>query len=148
MSRYEAVELGSGWEVIVVAPTLEEAFEAAGYAVFDLSFDLHDMQPTYSRPVVAPGDTPVDLLTGWLEALLWTAGDAGIAFCLFNVDRLEEGGVQGSASGMPISQAVRRPWAVDGVAGVQPPIRVPDGWWIRFEVERSRRLGVVDSTRS
>lgn len=143
MNRYEAAEVGDGWEVVVSGATMEELFERAAYAAFDLSYELHDLQPTYSRPVVAPGDDAPELLCNWLEELLAISHQTGIVFCLFNVDRLEEGGVQGSASGMPVGEAVRRAWAVSGVAAVEPPIRVPDGCWMRFSLHRGRHLGVV-----
>lgn len=143
MNRYEATEDDRGWEVVVAGPTLEELFELAAYAAFDLTYELHDLQPTYSRPVVAPGDTAADLLANWIEELIWSSRDAGIAFCLFNVDRLEEGGVQGSASGMPVAEAVRRPWAAAGVVAVEPPVQVPEGWWVRFTLRRERPIGIV-----
>ena len=124
-------------------PTLPDLFESAAFAVFDLSFDLSGVAPTYSRPVVAPGDTTAELLRNWLVALLAESRRSEIAFSLFMVDRLEEGGVQGSASGMPKGSAVRRPHMVGGVTNVEAPVEVGDGWSVRFEVAIEPRLRAI-----
>jgi len=94
--------------VVVSADTEADLFERSAYAVFDLCFALEDIAPRYSRPIVAPGNDLSDLLFGWLSELLAASADASIAFSMFNVDRLEEGGVQGWASGMPAGEVARR----------------------------------------
>ena len=69
-----------------------------------------------------------------------------IAFAVyfFIVDRLEDGGVQGSAAGMPMQDAVHRSEVVVGLTASPPdPIAVPEGWWVDLEVDLEPRLRSV-----
>ncbi len=121
---------------LVGGATREELFENAGYAVFAEGWDLDGVKPTYSRPVVAPGDTYEELLCNWIDELLYVADDAGLVWSYFVVDRLEEGGVQGSAAGMPAESVRRRPRRVNGVRSVGGGlVSVPEGWWVEVELD-------------
>ena len=145
MTRYRTEIAGEGLTVSVTGATLPELFESAAYAVFDLSYDLRLMSPTYSRPLVAPGDDRRRLLVNWLNELIAESERSGIAFCLFMVDRLEEGGVQGSASGMPLVETVRRKQLVLSVADAEDPVpgEGGDDWSVAFTVTLGRPLRVV-----
>jgi SHS2 domain-containing protein len=134
----------NGYEIIdrqpltirVHAATLEQLFEVAGYAVFDQGYVLDEMPPTYSRPVIAAGDTWSELLEAWIEELLAMSRIEAIAPSYFTVDRLEEGGVQGSAAGLPLHEAVRRGARVVGLVTAPPePVPIPDGWWVDLAPE-------------
>ena len=115
----------------VQAATLFELFEDAAYAVFDQEWRLSEMPATYSRPVIAAGDTPAQLLAAWLEELIAMSRAEHLVPCFFVVDRLEEGGVQGSASGLPVGEASRRSTApVELRPHVGDPVAVPEGWWV------------------
>jgi SHS2 domain-containing protein len=131
--------------VTVFGATLPELFESAAHAVFDLSYDLRGVAPTYSRPVVAPGDDGRGLLVNWLNELLAESDRSGLAFALFMVDRLEEGGVQGSASGMPIAETVRRQRRAEAVSDAQELVAGHDEWSVSFTVRMTRPLRVVGS---
>jgi len=115
--------------------TLEELFEEAGYAVFDQGHRLEEIPATYSRPVIAAGDSPGELLAAWIDELLAMSEGARIIPSYFVVDRLETGGVQGSAAGLPVAEVSRQGRAVTGLAGPLPsPVRIPDGWWVDLAV--------------
>ena len=59
----------------------------------------------------------------------------------FTVDRLEEGGVQGSAAGLPATEAVRRGARVTGLIDRRPePVSIPDGWWVDLSLDIEPRL--------
>jgi len=120
---------------VVWGPTLPELFENAGWAIFLEGHDLNDVAPTYSRPIVAPGDTIDELLLNWLDELIFVSQSERLVWSYFVVDRLEEGGVQGSASGLPIDQVVRTgPRAVSLDLAPSGLVEVPDGWWIEFRI--------------
>jgi SHS2 domain-containing protein len=130
--RYEVIDHTADAAIIAYGDTVAELFENAGYALFDLVFDLSEVPGSASRPIVAAGDTIEDLLVGWLSSLLAEAEIAGLAFSTFSIDRLEEGGVQGWAAGMPVS----------ALELIGPPVKavtyhdlavveVPEGWWAR-----------------
>ena len=139
----------SGYEIIdrqpptvrVHAPTLEQLFEVAAYAVFDQGFVLEQIPATYSRPVIAAGDTWPELLHAWIEELLAMSRVEGLVPSYFTVDRLEEGGVQGSAAGLPLHDASRRGPRVTGLVDPRPePVPIPDGWWVDLVLEMEPRL--------
>ena len=141
-----------GYEVIATDPptlrvygaTREELFEEAAYAVFDLGYRLEDIPATYSRPAIAAGDTFEALLASWLEELLALAEAEDLVPSYFVVDRLEEGGVQGSAAGLPQREAPRRGRAATGLGRPLPElVEIPDGWWADVVVDLEPPLRAV-----
>lgn len=141
MERYSVVADGEHPTVKVMGSTRAELFEHAGLAVFALSYDLSAVKPTYSRPVVAPGDTMDELLVNWIDELLaWSRSEA-LVWSYFVVDRLEVGGVQGSASGLPrtevpaLSRLVTRA-ELTGTGIVE----IPNGWWTELRLYSEPRL--------
>lgn len=122
-----------------------ELFEVTAAAMFSLGFEIAGVPPRYSRPLVAPGDRVEDLLVNWLEELLALSQREQIVFSYFTVDRLEEGGVQGSAAGMPIDQVVRLPRQVHGVDEARPPtvVEVPEGFWVEVAFVIGPRLRIA-----
>ncbi len=131
-SRYEVLPHTADTGVIAYGSTLPELFENAGYAMFDLMFDLGSLRPQRDVPVVAVGDDPEGLLVDWLSELLRHAEEQGLAFCLFTVDRLEEGGVQGAAGGAPVGGLELRGPPIKAVTYHQlAVVQIPDGWWAR-----------------
>lgn len=131
--------------IVVMGTTINELFEHSGHAMFDLGYELEGVPSTYSRPVVAPGDTPGELLVNWLEELLHVSSVEGIVWTAFAVDRLEEGGVQGSAGGMPHAEVPAKETFVTGVATLRPePVPVPEGWWVELEFDTGPSLRPVN----
>jgi SHS2 domain-containing protein len=122
--------------------TLEELFEHAAYAVFDQGYRVEDIAPTYSRPVLAAGDAFDVLLANWLEELLAMSRAEGIVPSYFVVDRLEEGGVQGSAAGLPVADASPRQRKVVAVSAARV-VEHGVGAWAEVELETRPHLGLV-----
>jgi SHS2 domain-containing protein len=128
----------------VFGTTRRDLFEQAGFAVFDQGFVLDQIAATYSRPVMAAGDAVGELLGNWVAELLEMSRANQIAPSFFIVDRLEDGGVQGSAAGLPMEEAVRRSVVVTGLAAPpSDPIAVPEGWWVDLSIELAPRLRSV-----
>jgi len=128
----------------VFGTTRRDLFEEAASAVFDQGYVLEQIPATYSRPVMAAGDGLGELLGNWLAELLEMSQSHQIALSFFIVDRLEDGGVQGSAAGMPMQDAVHRSEVVVGLTAPPPdPIAVPEGWWVDLEVDLEPRLRSV-----
>jgi SHS2 domain-containing protein len=113
--RYQRLDsVTAELRIRVYGATAMELFENAGFAAFDLSFDLSNVRATYSRPVVAPGDTTDELLANWVtELVAWSVSER-LVWSYFVVDRLEEGGVQGSAAGLPVGEVPARRQIVSG----------------------------------
>ncbi|HSM02511.1 MAG TPA: archease [Acidimicrobiia bacterium] len=135
-TRYETIDHTADVAFIAYGATLEELFENAAFAMFDITFDLSEASGRISRPIVADGDTPEELLVNWLNELLVESETRGLAFSRFGVDRLEEGGVQGWASGdsiddvslagAPVKAATHHDLAI---------VEIPDGWWARVVLD-------------
>lgn len=141
--RYELIDAGSLARVRVQGATLEDLFEASGYAMFDLGFDLEGVAGRYPWPVLGAGDAWGELLGSWLESLGAASRSRDLVFASFTVDRLEEGGVQGSASGSPSSDVLPRARTVVGLAEPPVPITTPKGWTVDLTFETVPRLHVV-----
>ena len=125
----------------VFGTTRRDLFEQAAFAVFDQGYVLDQIAATYSRPVMAAGDDMGELLGNWLAELLEMSHANQIAPSFFIVDRLEDGGVQGSAAGMPIEESVRRSVVAIGLATPPSgPIAVPEGWWVDLAIDLEPRL--------
>jgi SHS2 domain-containing protein len=142
MSGYERLA-GDPHAIRAFGATPEEVFEHAAFGLYDIAYDLSDVPPTYSRPIIAPGDNDAELLTNWLEELLFVSQRESLVWSWFVVDRLEEGGVQGSAAGMPVAQVPSRRLAIAGVDDVPSGlVPVPEGWWteVRFRTSPDLRL--------
>lgn len=130
--RYEVLDHTADAGIIAYGATLPELFENAAYGMFDLMFDCAALGTAYSRPVVAAGDTVEELLVAWLSELLAVSESDEMAFGFFTVDRLEEGGVQGSASGVPFAEARLVGPPVKAATYHQVAVvEIPDGWWAR-----------------
>ena len=123
--RFELVDGG----LFAYGLTISELFENAAFGIFSQQFDLRDVSPVQSRPLVAPGDTHKELLANWIDELQAMSRHEGIAPSYFVVDRLEEGGVQGSAAGLPIDQVPEMGKRIAVVRANVEVSQTPDGWW-------------------
>lgn len=140
--RYERLA-GEPPAIRAYGATPEEVFEHAAFGLFDLVYDLAGIPPTYSRPIVAPGDDHPELLTNWLEELIFVSQREALVWSGFAVDRLEEGGVQGSAAGMPAIQVPAPRLIITGIEDVPSGlVPIPEGWWaeVRFRTSPVLRL--------
>lgn len=141
MTRYRFLG-GDPIRIIAFGPTRGELFENAAFGMYDQAYDITSVPPRYSRPIVSPGDTLPELLTNWLDELLFVGEGEGLVWSSFSVDRLEEGGIQGSASGMPRDEVAVRRRMVAGLAETPgEPVPVPDGWWVELAFRTVRRIG-------
>jgi len=131
--RYEVFDHTADTGIVAYGVTLNELFENAAWGMFDLMFDLAGLAPVRDVPVMAPGETREDLLVNWLSELLYHSEVLGLAFCYFTVDRLEEGGVQGSAGGVPADSLVLRGAPIKAVTHHDlAVVENPDLWWARI----------------
>lgn len=141
MNRYRLLDADPP-RVIAFGATPEELFENAAFAMFDQAYDIAALPSTYSRPIVSPGDTVEELLANWLDELLFVSEQERLVWSSFAIDRLEEGGVQGSASGMPLEAAELRPRMITGcLEAPGAPVPVPEGWWVELVFAAVPRIG-------
>ncbi len=132
MVRYEVIDHTADTGIVAYGVTANELFENAGWGMFDLMFDLAGVDPMRDVPVMAAGDSLEELLVHWLSELLYHSETLGLALCYFTVDRLEEGGVQGSAGGVPVGLLELRGPPIKAVTYHDLTIvENPEMWWAR-----------------
>lgn len=132
MIRYEVFDHTADTGIIAYGDNLHDLFENAAYGMFDLMFDLEPIPSGVTRPVVAGGDTPEELLVGWLAELLAIAEIDDLVFTSFGVDRLEERGVRGWAGGAPTAGRELRGPPIKAVTYHElAVVEVAGGWWAR-----------------
>lgn len=113
--------------MIAYGSTLAELFENAAYGTAARAGIDGAGAPLYDVPVMAIGDSPEDLLADWLIQLGERAAEARLTFSSFTIARLEEGGVQGAASGYRgQTGASWAEWTVEVV------VAAGDGFWARL----------------
>ena len=127
----------------VTGPTIYELVENAAAAMFSIGYDLSAIPPTYSRPLVAPGETIPELIGGFLEELILLGREEGIVWSQAVIDRCEVGGVQGSAAGRFLSEVVRHGPVAVSVASVDPVVEVPAGFWTEMVLATDAGLHAV-----
>ncbi len=132
MVRYEVLDHTADTGIVAYGVTPNELFENAGWGMFSLMFDLTGLDPIRDVPVVAAGDDLEELLVNWLSELLYHAETLDLALCYFTVDRLEDGGVQGSVGGVPAAEADLHGPPIKAVTYHDLAIvENPDTWWAR-----------------
>ncbi len=132
MPRYEVIPHTADTGIIAYGATLPELFEHAAFGMFDLMVDVAGLRADRDVPVVAAGDTPEELLVAWLGELLYLGEVHRLAFAAFTVDRLEEGGVQGAATGTPFDEVELRGPPIKAVTWHDlAVVEIPGGWWAR-----------------
>ena len=130
--RYEVIDHTADSGIIAYGVTPNELFENAGWGMFDLMFDLTGVDPVRDIPVTAAGDIIEELLVNWLAELLFHFEVLDLALCYFTVDRLEEGGVHGSAGGVPVGALELRGPPIKAVTYHDLAIvENPATWWAR-----------------
>ena len=113
--------------MIAYGVTLAELFENAAYGVVAHAGVGEAASPRYDVSVMAIGDTPEELLEDWLRQLRHRGSEAGLSLTSFVIDRLEEGGVQGAASG---NRAAGLPGWADWT--VEVVVALPESFWARL----------------
>ncbi len=123
MAAFEFVSAGL---MIAYGATLAELFENAAYGIAAHSAFDGRRAPLYDVAVMAIGDSPEALLGDWLVQLDLRSIEAGLRLVSFSVDRLEEGGVQGTAAGFRSSEmALPQQWDVETI------VLMVDAAWAR-----------------
>lgn len=92
--------------------TLEEAFENAALAMFNVMIDTSKVESKELRKIEITSPDIKMLLADWLSELLYMFEVDGIVFCEFNISRIEKSGEEfsltGKAWGEPIDLSRHR----------------------------------------
>jgi SHS2 domain-containing protein len=89
--------------------TIEEAFNQAARAMFNLMVEVDQVRPREQVSVVCQGNDLAELFVEWLNSLLAEADIHRMAFAHFQVDSLSDSHLTGSAWGEPLDVQRHRP---------------------------------------
>ena len=85
---FEFLEHTADVYIKVWGDTLEEAFEWAAVAMFEVMTDLNKVEPTKKHEISVNAEDLYALLYEWLEELLFIFGSQGIVFSRFKVHKI------------------------------------------------------------
>ncbi|HID96134.1 MAG TPA: archease [Candidatus Latescibacteria bacterium] len=87
-----------------IGATIEEAFEQAASAMFNLIVDIEKVKPQSKVQIHCQGEDVEELFIDWLNTLLAQADIHSMVFCRFKIDRLQGSYLTGYAEGEELNQ--------------------------------------------
>ena len=89
MKRFEFLEHTADAYVAAYGKTLEEAFENAAYATFEVMTEAERIEPKIEDDIEVEGYDEKSLLYNWLEAFLVKFDTAGKLYSRFKISKIE-----------------------------------------------------------
>ncbi len=90
MKRFKFLEHTADAYVAAYGKTLEEAFENAAYATFEVMTEADKIEPKIKEKIEVEGHDEQALLYSWLEALLVKFDIAGKLYSRFKISKIEK----------------------------------------------------------
>jgi len=90
LKRFEFLEHTADAYVAAYGKTLEEAFENAAYATFEVMTEADKIEPKIEENVEVEGYDEQALLYDWLEALLVKFDTTGKLYSRFEISKIEK----------------------------------------------------------
>lgn len=90
MKRFEFLEHTADAYVAAYGKTLEEAFENAAYATFEVMTEVDKIEPKIEENVEVEGYDEKALLYNWLETLFVKFDITGRVYSRFKIDKIEK----------------------------------------------------------
>ncbi len=138
MMRYQLIEHTGDIGIQVLGTSLEQLFENAGFALFDIVTDMHKVQPIVNYEIEVTGNDREELLVNWLSELNFIFQTQYILFREFKVLEMNEKHLKASVIGEirdPAIHPVRM--EIKAVTFHQLKIeKTKDGWrgWVIFDI--------------
>ncbi|MFB0567511.1 MAG: archease [Candidatus Bathyarchaeia archaeon] len=89
MKRFEFLEHTADAYVVAYGKTLEEAFENAAYATFEVMTEAKKIEPKIEEDIEVEGYDEQALLYNWLEALLVKFDTTSKLYSRFQISKIE-----------------------------------------------------------
>ncbi|MDP3804204.1 MAG: archease [Candidatus Omnitrophota bacterium] len=103
MKRYEQFPHTADIGVRVYGKDLEELFENAAFAMFDILADLEGLKGEIIKDFEIKASDKEELLVDWLDQLLFNFYTNKVIFYKFDVSEISETGLKAKAFGRPIA---------------------------------------------
>lgn len=104
MKRYEQFSHTADIGVRVFGRTLEELFENAAFAMFDIIADLDGLKGEIVQEIELTAPNHEELLVSWLDELLYNFYTKNVIFYEFKVEELKNDYMQAKAFGRAVSK--------------------------------------------
>lgn len=104
MKRYQQIPHTADFAAIIYGKTIEDLFQNAAYAMFDMMGDLEGLETSEKILVAAEAPDTESLLVSWLNELLYKAYSKEMLFSRFRVISLGEGKMEGEALGEKLTE--------------------------------------------
>ncbi|MDP6360953.1 MAG: archease [Planctomycetota bacterium] len=105
MEKYIELDHTADVGIRVRGQSLEELFEAASFALFDLQVDLSDVKAETEFEIAASGADLENTIVRWLQRLLALMEIEDIIFSRFELIEVTEQSARGKAWGEPLDAA-------------------------------------------
>ncbi len=100
--RYDYFNHKADVGIIGIGTTLQEAFEQAAKAMFNLMYDVEKVKPLEEIKIECEANNSEELFVEWLNALLAQASIHELALREFQVTQIEKSQLLGCAKGEPL----------------------------------------------
>ena len=127
---YEFLDHTGDLGIRVWAANVEEIFQEAARALFDIITDLDKVEVRITREITVQGLGRDELLVAWLSELLYLHEVEGLLFCDFALIEIDERNVKGVAKGEKYHEgrhAIKT--SIKAVTYHQLEIKEKDGLW-------------------
>ncbi|MDA0836816.1 MAG: archease [Planctomycetota bacterium] len=130
MERYIELDHTADVGVSVFGKSLEELFEAASFALFDLQVDLSDVRAEAEFEIAVTGTDLENTIVRWLQRLIALMDIEDIVFSRFELLEVTEESARGKAWGEPLDISRHRvKGAIKAVTYHELEIKeTSDGW--------------------
>jgi SHS2 domain-containing protein len=102
MKRYEQFPHTADIGVHVYGQSLEELFDNAAFAMFDILADIDGLKETVTRDISVSAPNRDELLVAWLDELLYNFCTKFLIFSSFEILELTDTHIKAKARGRPV----------------------------------------------
>lgn len=108
MKRYEQIPHTADLAAKIYGDSLQELFENAAFAMFDMMGDLEGLKPEEKVDIKVEAPDTEDLLVSWLNEILYASYIKKMLFTEFQVEPIENNKLSAVARGQRIEEGPER----------------------------------------
>ena len=130
MGSYSIVDHTADIGIAIEAPSLEDLFETAATALFEILSDTATVAPRQRWRIQVRGTDREELLVAWLSELLYLHDADRVLLCRFNVESITETNLIGVAEGEEYDPGRHRiATEIKAVTHHQISVRLEESCW-------------------
>jgi SHS2 domain-containing protein len=138
MTRYQLIDHTGDIGIQVFGMSLEQLFENAGFALFDIMTDLNEVNLTVIREIEVTGNDREELLVNWLSELNFIFQTQYVLFKNFRIESMNEHHLKAIVTGEK-RDPEKHPVKMEIKAVTYHQLKIeqtPEGWraWVIFDI--------------